>query len=149
MARLLRMPEVAANTLEATLSEWPGTVAELINTMFDPSVTYAEIVDQYTALASELVHGKPASLRDPARFAFAHGGKDGHPYPVNREVYDGTVWIRFARADSVFLKFADAAARDAFFTAPATGDETGGDQHTEEHRVGEAHPRPAAVPLVR
>src|SRR5436309_711856 len=34
------------------------------------------------ALASELVHGTAASLRDPARFAFAHGGKDGTPFPV-------------------------------------------------------------------
>src|SRR5206468_2977924 len=34
------------------------------------------------ALASELVHGTAASMRDPARFAFAHGGKDGTPFPV-------------------------------------------------------------------
>ena len=36
------------------------------------------------ALVSEVVYGRPASMRDPARFSFAHGGKDGHPYPVNR-----------------------------------------------------------------
>jgi len=45
------------------------------------------------ALASELVHGKPASLRDPARFAFAHGGKDGTPFPVDRETYDRTIEV--------------------------------------------------------
>jgi hypothetical protein len=44
-------------------------------------------------LASELLHGKPASLRDPARFAFAHGGKDGTPFPVDRETYDRTIEI--------------------------------------------------------
>ena len=32
-----------------------------------------------------------ASVRDPARFSFAHGGKDGHPYPVHRETYDRTI----------------------------------------------------------
>jgi len=45
------------------------------------------------ALASELVHGTPATLRDPARFSFAHGGKDGTPFPVDRVTYDKTVEI--------------------------------------------------------
>jgi hypothetical protein len=45
------------------------------------------------ALASELVHGTPAVLRDPARFAFAHGGKDGIPFPVDRLTYDRTIEI--------------------------------------------------------
>jgi hypothetical protein len=45
------------------------------------------------ALASEIIHGTPASLRDPARFSFAHGGKDGFPYPVDVETYDKTVQI--------------------------------------------------------
>jgi uncharacterized protein len=43
------------------------------------------------ALASELIYGQAASVRDPARFAFAHGGKDGHPFPVDRATYDRTV----------------------------------------------------------
>jgi uncharacterized protein len=43
------------------------------------------------ALVSELVYGTPASTRDPARFSFAHGGKDGHPYPVDRATYDRTI----------------------------------------------------------
>jgi uncharacterized protein len=45
------------------------------------------------ALASELVHGTPAAMRDPARFSFAHGGKDGTPYPVDRITYDRTIEI--------------------------------------------------------
>jgi uncharacterized protein len=45
------------------------------------------------ALASELVHGTAASMRDPARFAFAHGGKDGTPFPVDRITYDKTIEI--------------------------------------------------------
>jgi uncharacterized protein len=45
------------------------------------------------ALASELVHGAPATLRDPARFSFAHGGKDGTPFPVDKITYDKTIEI--------------------------------------------------------
>ena len=43
------------------------------------------------ALLSELVYGTPASTRDPARFSFAHGGKDGIPYPVDRKTYDESI----------------------------------------------------------
>ena len=35
----------------------------------------------------------PRGFRDPARFAFAHGGKDGHPFPVPIDVYDETIAI--------------------------------------------------------
>jgi len=43
------------------------------------------------SLISELIHGIKPSFKDPTRFSFAHGGKDGHPYPVNRKVYDQTI----------------------------------------------------------
>jgi hypothetical protein len=45
------------------------------------------------ALASELIYGTHTSTRDPARFAFAHGGKDGIPFPVDRPTYDRTIEI--------------------------------------------------------
>lgn len=45
------------------------------------------------SLISELVYNAPASVRDPVRFSFAHGGKDGHPYPVDRKTYDLTIEI--------------------------------------------------------
>jgi hypothetical protein len=45
------------------------------------------------ALTSELVYGTHASVRDPARFSFAHGGKDGTPFPVDRETYDKTIEV--------------------------------------------------------
>jgi len=45
------------------------------------------------ALAYELVHGTPATMRDPARFSFAHGGKDGTPFPVDQHTYDQTIEI--------------------------------------------------------
>jgi hypothetical protein len=43
------------------------------------------------SLVAELIYGKPSSYRDPARFSFAHGGKDGTPFPVDRKVYDTTI----------------------------------------------------------
>jgi hypothetical protein len=43
------------------------------------------------ALVAELTYGEPASVRDPVSFAFAHGGKDGTPFPVDRETYDATI----------------------------------------------------------
>ncbi|MDD5748824.1 MAG: DUF763 domain-containing protein [Actinomycetota bacterium] len=43
------------------------------------------------ALVSELVYEEPVSRRDPARFSFAHGGKDGYPYPVDRKTYDSSI----------------------------------------------------------
>ena len=45
------------------------------------------------ALIAELVYGAEPSFRDPARFSFAHGGKDGHPYPVDRDTYDRSIAI--------------------------------------------------------
>ena len=45
------------------------------------------------ALVAEVVHGAPARFSDPARFSFAHGGKDGHPFPVPLRVYDETLRV--------------------------------------------------------
>jgi hypothetical protein len=45
------------------------------------------------ALISELIYGVEPSFRDPAKFSFAHGGKDGHPYPVDRGNYDLSIEI--------------------------------------------------------
>jgi uncharacterized protein len=43
---------------------------------------------QSLALIAEVVHGAPSRFTDPARFSFAHGGKDGHPFPVPLRTYD-------------------------------------------------------------
>lgn len=48
---------------------------------------------QSLALVSEVIHGTPSRFTDPARFAFAHGGKDGHPFPVPTRVYDETIQV--------------------------------------------------------
>ena len=42
-------------------------------------------------LVAELIYGTRASTRDPARFSFAHGGKDGTPFPVDRRTYERTI----------------------------------------------------------
>jgi hypothetical protein len=46
---------------------------------------------QSLTLVSEVIHGTPSRFTDPARFSFAHGGKDGHPFPVPLKVYDETI----------------------------------------------------------
>src|SRR5438105_5107453 len=43
------------------------------------------------ALTAELTYGEPASVRDPVSYSFAHGGKDGTPYRVDRSTYDATI----------------------------------------------------------
>ena len=48
---------------------------------------------QSLAMVAEVIHGAPCRFADPARFSFAHGGKDRHPYPVPTKVYDGTISV--------------------------------------------------------
>lgn len=45
------------------------------------------------SLVGEIIYGKRPSFRDPARFSYAHGGKDGIPYPVDRALYDRSIEI--------------------------------------------------------
>lgn len=45
------------------------------------------------ALVSELIYGAMPSWKDPAKYSFAHGGKDGIPYPVDRRTYHKTIEI--------------------------------------------------------
>jgi len=45
------------------------------------------------AMVAEIVHGAPYRFADPARFSFAHGGKDSHPFPVPIAVYDQTIRV--------------------------------------------------------
>jgi uncharacterized protein len=48
---------------------------------------------QSLALVAEVVHGAPSRFTDPARFSFAHGGKDGHPFPVPLKTYDESIGV--------------------------------------------------------
>ena len=48
---------------------------------------------QSLTLVSEVIYGTPSRFTDPARFSFAHGGKDGHPFPVTTKIYDETIRV--------------------------------------------------------
>ncbi|RED94415.1 DUF763 domain-containing protein [Marinoscillum furvescens] len=48
---------------------------------------------QSLALVSEVIYGTPTRFSDPARFSFAHGGKDGHPFPVPTHTYDESIAV--------------------------------------------------------
>lgn len=71
------------------------------------------------ALIAEVLHGVPASHRDPARYAFAHGGKDGTPFPVDRATYDRSIHVlqqSIARAHMGDTDRMDALRRLAAWT---------------------------------
>src|SRR6476661_2910173 len=62
---------------------------------------------QSLALIAEVVHGAPSRFADPARFSFAHGGKDGHPFPVPLKTYDETMGILRRSLEAAKLGNAD------------------------------------------
>jgi uncharacterized protein len=59
------------------------------------------------ALVAEVVHGTPSRFSDPARFSMAHGGKDGHPFPVPLRVYDETIRVLKSAVNRAKLGNAD------------------------------------------
>jgi uncharacterized protein len=76
---------------------------------------------QSLALIAEVVHGAPARFDDPARFSFAHGGKDGHPFPVPLHTYDESLAVLRRSLDAARLgrseKMQGLARLDAFTRA--------------------------------
>jgi hypothetical protein len=64
------------------------------------------------SLISELIYETPVSLRDPASYSFAHGGKDGHPYPVDRKTYDSSIQFLVQALDKA--RIGDKEKLDAF-----------------------------------
>ena len=62
---------------------------------------------QSLALIAEVVHGTPTRFDDPARFSFAHGGKDGHPFPVPLKVYDESIAVLRRALDAAKLGHSD------------------------------------------
>ena len=67
---------------------------------------------QSLALVAEVVHGTPSRFSDPARFSFAHGGKDGHPFPVPLKTYDESIGVLRRSLESA--KVGDTDKLDAF-----------------------------------
>lgn len=88
----VRASDVVLRRLHATLSaaadRGPKDFAELLLTPGVGARTVAAL-----ALVAEVMHGAPARFEDPARFSLAHGGKDGHPFPVPLKVYDQTIRV--------------------------------------------------------
>ncbi len=62
---------------------------------------------QSLALVAEVVHGTPTRFTDPARFSFAHGGKDGHPFPVPLKTYDESIAVLKRAMDAAKLGHSD------------------------------------------
>jgi hypothetical protein len=67
---------------------------------------------QSLALIAEVVHGAPSRFSDPARFSFAHGGKDGHPFPVPLKTYDQS--LNYLRTSLDAAKVGDREKLDGF-----------------------------------
>jgi hypothetical protein len=84
-------------TLAAAADQGPKDFIELLTL---PGVGARTV--KSLAQVAEVIHGAPYRFADPARFAMAHGGKDGHPFPVPLKVYDETIRV---------LKYAVAKAR--------------------------------------
>jgi hypothetical protein len=88
----VRASDVVPRRLHATLAaaadRAPADFADLLLT---PGV--GEKTVRALAMVAEVIHGAPCRFTDPARFSFAHGGKDGHPFPVPLKVYDETIRV--------------------------------------------------------
>jgi uncharacterized protein len=80
--------------LAAAAEAGPRDFAELLLT---PGVGARAV--EALALVGEVIFGAPFRFSDPARFSFAHGGKDGHPFPVPLRVYDETIRVLHAAVD--------------------------------------------------
>jgi hypothetical protein len=85
-------------TIAAAAERAPIDFADLLMT---PGLG-ARTVEALAAVA-EVVHGAPCRFTDPARFALAHGGKDGHPFPVPLRVYDQTIAVMRRAVDAAKL----------------------------------------------
>jgi hypothetical protein len=88
----LRLADIDLKRLHATLAavadRGPKDFADLLLTPGVGARTVASL-----AFVAEVIHGAPCRFKDPARFALAHGGKDGHPFPVPLKVYDETITV--------------------------------------------------------
>src|SRR5271165_6835110 len=74
--------------LAAAAEYGPGDFSELL---LVPGVGQRTV--RALAMVAEVLHGAPYRFSDPARFSFAHGGKDRHPFPVPIRVYDQTIAV--------------------------------------------------------
>jgi len=144
--------------LAAAEAAAPETFEELLLTPGLGPRTLASL-----ALVSEVVHGAPSRFSDPARFSMAHGGKDGHPFPVPLDVYDGTLRVfrsaitasNLGRQDQLeALKRLDQEARrlERYATGPVSADYMAQERaraHTFGGRTVMGVARPTSTPARR
>lgn len=88
--------------LAAAADRGPKDFTELLLTPGVGARTVASL-----ALVAEVLHGAPSHFSDPARFSLAHGGKDGHPFPVPLRVYDETIRVLRSAVDRAKLGNSD------------------------------------------
>ncbi|HEX7378909.1 MAG TPA: DUF763 domain-containing protein [Pirellulales bacterium] len=91
---LKRLGAVLATAYERNLSDFASA---LLMEKLGPRTL------QSLALVAEVIHGTPTRFADPARFSFAHGGKDGHPFPVPTKVYDRAIEVLQTSLDKAKL----------------------------------------------
>jgi uncharacterized protein len=98
----VRASDVLSSRLHATFTaaanRGPADFAELL---LIPGVGARTV--RALAMVAEVVHGAPYRFTDPARFSFAHGGKDRHPFPVPLKVYDETISVMKAAVEKAKL----------------------------------------------
>ena len=145
-------------SLAAAAERGPTDFAELLQV---PGVGARTV--RALALVAEVLHGAPCRFSDPARFSFAHGGKDRHPFPVPTRVYDETIGVlksavaaaKLGQSDRLHaLKRLDAEARRLERVATRPGfDELVAEEHARSPGYGgrsvfgwEAHNAAAAPP---
>jgi hypothetical protein len=88
----VRIQELHPSSLERILLLTYERQAENFSTLLGLPGVGAKTL-RALSLIADLLHGVPASWDDPVRYSFAHGGKDGHPYPVDRTTYDRSIEI--------------------------------------------------------
>ena len=105
----VRATDVLAPRLHASLTaaanRGPADFAELL---LVPGVGARTV--RALAMVAEVIHGAPYRFTDPARFSFAHGGKDRHPFPVPLRVYDETIGVMKAAVQKARLGQEDRLA---------------------------------------
>ncbi len=135
-------PKYLHKILTSTYERRPGNFEALLGM---PGVGAKTL--RALSLLAELIYGAKPSYRDPARFSYAHGGKDGHPYPVNREVYDQS--IHFLRETVNSAKIGASQKKEAFrrlsdfqdlFTQGPAANPALPAQHPGDHHAGDVVP---------
>lgn len=75
-------------------------------------------------ITADIVYGAPTSFRDPATYSFAHGGKDGYPFPVDRALYDQSIELLSSAVRRAKLGESEKRDAHARLRAPAPVERT-------------------------